>query len=185
MTVNKSVLCYSTFLRPSTKCHMRGLRLSSIIMAYEGTPSSGSNASSLNAPNKLSWSGKPQLVLQSHQEYLRAQSWAHSSSFVILTTCHPVSLPPHAYSRMTASSTGVLTHQLMLLFCNKIWIVYKNGSSVFHLDPSNMAQRHVAFYEHHVALHEGHVALHEGHVALHEYHVALHVRHVALLIFRH
>ena len=30
--------------------------------------------------------GKPQLVLQSHQEYLRAKSWAHSSSSVILLT---------------------------------------------------------------------------------------------------
>ena len=50
--------------------------------------------------------------------------------------------------------------------------------AVFHLGLSNMAQRHVAFYERHVALHERHVALHECHVALH-------VRHVALLIFRH
>ena len=32
-------------------------------------------------------------------------------------------------------------------------------SSVFHLNISNMAQRHVAFCERHVALHERHVTL--------------------------
>ena len=52
--------------------HMRALRLSSVIVAYEEIPSSGSNASSLNAPNKLSWRGKPQQILQSHLEYLEA-----------------------------------------------------------------------------------------------------------------
>ena len=41
---------------------------------------------------------------------------------------------------------------------------------VFHLAISNMAQRHVAFYERHVALHVRHVAVQ--------------VHHVALLIFR-
>ena len=48
---------------------------------------------------------------------------------------------------------------------------------MFHLAISNMAQRHVAFYERHVALHVRHVSLHVRHVALQ-------VRHVALLIFR-
>ena len=50
-------------------------------------------------------------------------------------------------------------------------------TAVFHLAISNIAQRHVDFYERHVALYERHVALHVCHVALY-------VRHVALLICR-
>ena len=53
----------------------------------------------------------------------------------------------------------------------------KTPLPVFHLAISNMAQRHVAFWERHIALHERHVALHKRHVALR-------VRHVAFLIFR-
>ena len=51
------------------------------------------------------------------------------------------------------------------------------ANPVFHLTLSNMAQRHVAFYERHVAFHERHVTLLECHVALR-------VRHVVLLLFR-
>ena len=45
------------------------------------------------------------------------------------------------FPHMTASSTVVFTHQLMLLFCNKTWIVYKSMKPTKNISAVEMVQR--------------------------------------------